>query len=661
MLRSIPEHAFIFYSFASILSGLLALALAWVLHRDRSLWGEARWVWLLAGLCSLAGAFSFDSLLSFYRLFYGQNLPLPLDPGSIEFVFLLGAALCFGGGVGRLNLASPALAVILVVGVGGLVDLVLHLSGAGWDHAPLHWLVVSLLFVTWTLLGPDPTFSSGSRKLLRFSCLGFSVSFFFIFLGSLSPDSSFFQVTTLVGDLILAIPLTALARLIEVGAAHLGVQFVIRLNGVFIVLAACVLFLLVGVEKRDYFNSFSRDASNLAEFLNKQAPGFLQRSEESATSFPENPEMGSRIAGEFSHWPALLSLAVGIGELQMVVLRDPSGRTERRIERGPPQADPFSPPVQFLPNQRFRISRPFQAANGAGRAGWLEMTASMSEINRRVSRLILIIFAVFLVLVLISGVPIAMTVAQADNTIRQQHQELERTHEQLLQAARLAAVGEMAGGVAHELNNPLGVILGRASYLKAVVNESAGESFLEDLEVIERNAFRASRIIGDLLDFARPKPLSRSNYDINLVVSETVRFIKPRLDDREIELSVDLSPSVEAFVDPDRLQQVIVNLLNNAIDSCDRHGRIDVATHADVSRDQIVITIADDGAGIPKEHLKKIFDPFYTTKQGGTGLGLSVSYRIVSDHGGQIQATGRAGGGSCFRIILPATPPGEQK
>jgi signal transduction histidine kinase len=279
--------------------------------------------------------------------------------------------------------------------------------------------------------------------------------------------------------------------------------------------------------------------------------------------------------------------------------------------------------------------------------------------NKGISHQIMIIFSAFTVIVILSGILVGIIVTQADTTIRKQYQELEETHKQLLQAGKLAALGEMAGGVAHEINNPLGVILGRADYLGSRAKLRKDEELLEDLQVIEENAARAGRIISDLLDFARPHPLNLQQYDLNSLLTQTVELMEPRLSSRKLAMRQETISLPPVEMDWDRMLQVFVNLLNNSIDACQEGGAIRLQTHLSSSGSRVEVTVEDDGVGISKEELKKVFDPFFTTKPKGTGLGLSVSYSIVRDHGGEIALESQPGQGSRFTVSLPVAEGGQ--
>jgi PAS domain S-box-containing protein len=235
--------------------------------------------------------------------------------------------------------------------------------------------------------------------------------------------------------------------------------------------------------------------------------------------------------------------------------------------------------------------------------------------------------------------------------------DLKRLEEQLIQAEKLAAMGQMLAGVAHELNNPLTAILGVTELLRE--RGSTDDSTRRQLELTHRQARRAARIVQNLLEFSRPASPQKKPLDLGNLLERTLQLHEHSLRRNNIEVDSRLPDELPGVVgDPNQLIQVFLNLITNAeqaIREVRDSGRIQI--RAGRNGNQVTITVQDDGVGIRPEALPKIFDPFYTTKRpgGGTGLGLSICMSIIREHGGNIEAETLPAGGSAFTIYLPAT------
>src|SRR5438445_1667387 len=234
--------------------------------------------------------------------------------------------------------------------------------------------------------------------------------------------------------------------------------------------------------------------------------------------------------------------------------------------------------------------------------------------------------------------------------------DLKRLEEQLIQAERLAAMGQMLAGVAHELNNPLTAILGVTELLRERV--ASDESSKRQLELTHRQARRAARIVQNLLEFSRPASPQKKLLDINNLIDRTLQLHEHSLRRNNIEVDFLPQPELPGIVgDANQLIQVFLNLVTNAeqaIREVRDAGRLQIRLARIGNR--LSITFQDDGVGIRPEALPRIFDPFYTTKRpgGGTGLGLSICMSIIREHGGIIEAEALPAGGSAFTVYFPA-------
>ncbi len=234
--------------------------------------------------------------------------------------------------------------------------------------------------------------------------------------------------------------------------------------------------------------------------------------------------------------------------------------------------------------------------------------------------------------------------------------DLKRLEEQLIQAEKLAAMGQMLAGVAHELNNPLTAILGVTELLRERV--ASDEPSKRQLELTHRQARRAARIVQNLLEFSRPASPQKKLLDINNLIDRTLQLHEHSLRRNNIEVDFRPQPELPGIVgDANQLMQVFLNLVTNAeqaIREVRDAGRLQIRLAR--SGHRLSITFQDDGVGIRPEALPRIFDPFYTTKRpgGGTGLGLSICMSIIREHGGTIEAEALPAGGSAFTVYFPS-------
>ena len=233
-------------------------------------------------------------------------------------------------------------------------------------------------------------------------------------------------------------------------------------------------------------------------------------------------------------------------------------------------------------------------------------------------------------------------------------------YERMKERDRLAALGQMAAGLAHEIRNPLGSIKGAAQYLQPVEGQKADPSTLEFLGIIVEEVDRLNKIVSQFLDYARPYRGDQNPLDLNDVVRKTINLIEKEQSGSRVEIATNLHeglPPVRA--DAQQLRQVFLNLAINAVDAMPQGGRLQVstslrrATRRSAAAAFLEIRFRDDGVGIPPADLRNLFIPFFTTKEKGTGLGLPISQRIIENHGGTIEVRSQTGSGSTFTVLLP--------
>gem|GEM_PF-639662 len=238
--------------------------------------------------------------------------------------------------------------------------------------------------------------------------------------------------------------------------------------------------------------------------------------------------------------------------------------------------------------------------------------------------------------------------------------ELSRTQAQLVHSEKLASVGMLAGGVAHEINNPLMVILGRTELL--LMEDGLPDGAKQNLETIRTETERIGRIVENLLTFSRKSRQEKiEQVNVNEVLNRTLMLSEHQLTVGNVRVIKQLDEQIPPIqANPGQLQQVFMNLIINAHHAMPTGGQLIVRTGT-IPRDRVFVEVEDTGCGIPPEDLDRIFDPFFTTKEEGkgTGLGLAVSRNIVESHGGQIGVQSTPGDGTVFRVILPRVPPSE--
>ena len=264
----------------------------------------------------------------------------------------------------------------------------------------------------------------------------------------------------------------------------------------------------------------------------------------------------------------------------------------------------------------------------------------------------------------ISKIPMRVDNAEVTHviTVGEDVTEQKKMNEAIIHAEKLASIGRLAAGVVHEINNPLATIAACSEALTARVEDlddaSITDDFGEYLQIIRDEAFRCKTITNSLLEFSHQRQAEKLTVDVNQIIEQTLQLIKhhPRLGKLDLskELDYSLTP---VYVNEGQMKQIFIALISNAFDAMEGEGRLTIRTvwHDTEIERAVCVQFSDTGCGIPAEHLPKIFDPFFTTKPlgRGTGLGLSVCYGIVSEHGGRIEVESVEGEGTTFKVLLP--------
>lgn len=231
-------------------------------------------------------------------------------------------------------------------------------------------------------------------------------------------------------------------------------------------------------------------------------------------------------------------------------------------------------------------------------------------------------------------------------------QDVQGLEQQLIASGRLVSIGELTASMAHEFNNPLGIVLGFTQDLLGGMDPS--DPNYKCLQIIDEEAKRCEKIVQDLLEFARPRSADFIRTDVNEVMKKTLDMVSSRLFKQKVEAIMQTAPDLPPIhADPEQLQQVLANLCLNALDAMPDGGKLTVAAEMDAPG-RVTITVADTGFGIDADTLEKIFQPFFTAKKRkGLGLGLPVCERIIKAHGGSIEVQSVPNEGATFKIHLP--------
>ena len=274
------------------------------------------------------------------------------------------------------------------------------------------------------------------------------------------------------------------------------------------------------------------------------------------------------------------------------------------------------------------------------------------------------LLAVSLITAVVAGLAIVLVAKSLADRIRDAEEAREALIQESEHTSKLASIGRLAAGVAHEINNPLAIISEKAGLVKDIVTFAdempQRQKFITEIASLEDAVNRARVITHRLLGFARRMDVPLQMVQVNDVVREVIGFLEKEASYRGIRIEQELAPDLPLVSsDTGQLQQIFLNILNNAIDAVERDGRIQIVTRQ-AEGGALLVDVKDDGPGMAPDVLKKIFDPFFTTKKGaerrGTGLGLSITYGLVKRLGGRIEVRSAVGNGTVFRVAFPVPP-----
>jgi signal transduction histidine kinase len=431
-------------------------------------------------------------------------------------------------------------------------------------------------------------------------------------------------------------------------SGNLSDKVFVRLQITFILLASLMLLVITQSEKADYFASISGRADRLAELVRQHVDN-LRRQNEPLSAIVAREDLSKAIR-EFDNLPELKIVRIS-ADNQIVTLEI----ADNGEVSAPSSRQAASPSLRPDTEEYFLIhALPLKATS----TGEVAFYGSREFLDQHIRRRIVLIFSLFTVTVGLSTLMIGLVVRAASAKIRAQTSEIEKAQKQLYQSSKLAAVGELAAGVAHEINNPATTILSLSSFW---VSQNGGKPVAvdpEDLKEVMTQAQRIARITTSLLEFSRPQILEMKPVPLDRVINLSLRLVDDLLTANRISVEKNLPREIiRVRGDEDSLVRALENLHRNAIDAMPEGGVLSLGVFwEDRMRKRIRLEIADTGSGVQEDHIDRVFDPFFTTKEvgKGTGLGLSLVHGIVKEHQGTITIESQLGRGTKFAIVLPA-------
>lgn len=569
-------------------------------------------------------------------------------------LLLVAAAFLEGQGQQEAHLVRWAFRGCALVAGLVLLDILLSSPGSGGAFHSAATLIIDLLVLI--------ALGFGMRAVIHGKDEGWRASL--LALGSLGVvlllQSASLFLTPETGILawnaeqhVLSFALFAFAWAAGERSRNLLDRIFVRLNLTFIILASLIMLVTVGMEKYQYLRLAEERSMNLAEFLRGHVI-YYRAEGESLEEIFRRPEVLRRVVVEFGTLPELREVNLYLDGRRASFRYTPDREiTEEFMSLA---ALPSSDAGLRFGNSFEMIRLPIES--GTDLNNRIEFLGTMDYINEYVGKYIILIYSLFTIMVALATGLIGIIVADADRRLRLQYAELQDTHQRLAQAAKLASLGQLAGGMAHEINTPITSILSLSSHLAE--KRSGGTHLAHErrsLELISQQAERVSKTVRNLLTFARQSHFVPKWVEVREVLDIAIALVQYRLADSRIRLHREVAQHLPPVLgDAGRLAEVFVNLLNNAIDAMPIGGTLIVRALANSEADSGVrIEVADTGCGIPPQDLPRIFDPFFTTKDSGrgTGLGLSISHGIVKDHGGEIWAESEAGAGTTLIVMLP--------
>ncbi len=646
------ENRFIFNLFDVLLCGIIVLVILRARRAQTKTIPVRNQLLLLLAFSTLGASFATKALLPGAFIFFRYRLPVaPFE--SVFHMFQAGAWLLLAASAypsprlrqSRAPIRGQLVFFFLLLSLPAL----LFLSGSLGNLTPKLMMVLDLanmILIAFTLVHIYRSPLGGRRYAVGALALVF-VAASLHFVSSLNWGDKASLIFWNLEQFAWSFSLFTCALAIGETSRNLSDKVFVRLQITFIFLASLMLLVITQSEKADYFASIRGRADQLAEFMRQHVDNLRQQNEPwSAIVAREDLPKAIR---EFDNLPELKIVRIS-ADNQIVTLEI----ADNGEVSAPTSLQSVSSSIRLDPEEYFLIhALPLKTAS----TGEVAFYGSREFLDQHIRRRIVFIFSLFTATVALSTLMIGLVVQGASAKIRGQTREIEKAQKQLYQSSKLAAVGALAAGVAHEINNPATTILSLSSFW---VSQNGGKPVAvdpEDLREVMTQAQRIARITTSLLEFSHPQILEMKPVPLDRVINLSLRLVDDLLTANRISVEKNLPREIiHVQGDEDSLVRALENLYRNAIDAMPEGGVLSLDVFwEDRMRKRIRLEIADTGSGVQEDHIDRVFDPFFTTKEvgKGTGLGLSIVHGIIKEHQGTITIESQLGRGTRFAIVLP--------
>ncbi|HSB09378.1 MAG TPA: ATP-binding protein [Blastocatellia bacterium] len=504
----------------------------------------------------------------------------------------------------------------------------------------------NLILLSWTLIlfyrrrHSGQAFTTGAVALL--------------FLAALLHVCSYFGAATRIAIALWNLEQFTLSLALLISALAIGetghdlfYRVFVRLQMAFIILGSLMILVITQTEKTEYLAGIRSRSDQLAEFLRANVD-YLTQHDEPLPEVMAREDFLQRALLGFGNMPELKLIRVVAGAQAATFEIADTGEIHETLESVAPPA-----PRSELDSDEYFLIRasPLSATS----RGQVEFYGTREFLDRHIGKRIVLIFSLFTGMVLLSTLMIGLVVRGASTTINQQEREIEETQQRLMQSSKLAAIGQLAAGVAHEINNPATVILSRASFLISD-NSASTQNVREDLGAIVAQAQRIAHVTDSLLKFSRPQVRSLRPARFAEIIDTSLQLVQESLVANGISVERNVPAGLPLVrVDEESVVRGFENLFRNSADAMPHGGTLAIRASRDHQQaNRLRLEVSDTGTGISREDLPRVFDPFFTTKEvgKGTGLGLSIVQSIIEEHQGTIAVESEPGIGTRFIINL---------